>query len=58
MSRIATAENAADCEVTTVVVVPYDRHTCAPIGQFRPSVIGGPFYFSVHDIILMKTLPT
>lgn len=45
MGRIATAENAADREVTIVAVVPYDFHICALIGQFRPSVIGGPFYF-------------
>lgn len=47
MSRIAVAENAADHEVTIVAVVPYDCHICALIGQFRPSVIGGPFYFSL-----------
>lgn len=58
MSRTATAENAADHEVTIVAVVPYGCHICALIGQFRPSVIGGPFYFPAHDIILMKTLPT
>lgn len=26
MSRIATAENAADSEITIVAVVPYDFH--------------------------------
>ena len=46
MSRIATAENAADCEVTTVVVVPYDRHTCALIGQSDLRVIAEVILFS------------
>ena len=46
MSRTATAENAADHGITIVAVVPYDHHFCALIGQFRPSVIGGSFYFS------------
>nr|DAU54373.1 MAG TPA: hypothetical protein [Caudoviricetes sp.] len=42
----ATAENAANHGITIVAVVPYDHHFCAPIGRFRPSVIGGSFYFS------------
>lgn len=45
MSRIATAENAADHEVTAVAAVPYDFRLDAHIGQFRPSAIGGSFYF-------------
>lgn len=45
MSRIATAENAADHEIIVVATMPYDCHICALIGQFRPSAIGGSFYF-------------
>nr|DAT87794.1 MAG TPA: hypothetical protein [Caudoviricetes sp.] len=30
-----------------MAVVPYDYHFRALIGQFRPSVIGGSFYFPV-----------
>lgn len=37
MSRIATAENAAEHGVTTVAVVPYDFSTCALIGQSGPA---------------------
>ena len=58
MSRIATTENAADHEIIVVATMPYDYHICALIGQFRPSVIGGPFYFPPHDIILMEYQPT
>lgn len=45
MSWTATAENVADHEIIVVATMPYDCHICALIGQFRPSVIGGPFYF-------------
>lgn len=55
MSRIATAENAADHEVTAVAAVPYDFRFGARIGQFRPSAIGGSFYFPPHDIISNET---
>lgn len=37
MSRIATAENAADYEVATVAVVPYDFRLNARIGQSGPA---------------------
>ena len=45
MSRIATAENAADYEIIVVATTPYDFRFYAHIGQFRPSAIGGSFYF-------------
>lgn len=37
MSRTATAENAADHEVTAVAVVPYDFQLNAHIGQLGPA---------------------
>ena len=37
MSRTATAENAADHEVTTVAVVPYDFRFDAHIGHLDPA---------------------
>lgn len=46
MSRIATAENAADHEVTIVAVVPYDFHICALIGQSDLRVIAEVILFS------------
>lgn len=58
MSRIATAENAADHEVTTVAVVPYDFRLNAHIGRLDPARLRGHFIFPPHDIILMETLPT
>nr|DAL52460.1 MAG TPA_asm: hypothetical protein [Caudoviricetes sp.] len=33
-----------------MVVVPYDYHICAHIRRFRPSVIGGSFYFPCRMI--------
>lgn len=36
MSRIATAENAADHEVATAAVVPYDFQFDAHIGHLGP----------------------
>ena len=44
MSRTATAENAAEHEIIVVATMPYG-FTRALIGQFRLSMIGGPFYF-------------
>lgn len=46
MSRIATAENAAEHEVIVVAAMPYDYHICALIGQLGPRVIAGVILFS------------
>lgn len=37
MNRIATAENAAEHEVATVAVVPYDFQFDAHIGRLDPA---------------------
>lgn len=46
MSRIATAENAADHEIIVVATMPYDYHICALIGQLDLRVIAGVILFS------------
>lgn len=58
MNRIATAENAADHEVTIMAVVPYDFRLNAHIGRSDPARLQGHFILLPHDIILMETLPT
>lgn len=45
MSRIAAAENAADHEVATVAVVPYDFRLDARIGRLDPARLRGHFIF-------------
>lgn len=58
MSRIATAENAADCEIIVVATMPYDFQLRSDRTVRLPRDCGGHFIFLPHDIILVKTLPT
>ena len=46
MSRIATAENAADHEIIVAAAMPYDCHSCALIGQSDLRVIAEVILFS------------
>ena len=58
MSRIATAENAADHEIIVVAAMPYDFSSRSDRTVRPPRDCGGHFIFLPHDIILVKTLPT
>lgn len=45
MSRIATAENAADCEIIVVATMPYDSQLRSDRTVGPPRDCGGHFIF-------------
>ena len=56
MSRIATAENAANHEIIVVATMPYDFQLRSDRTVRPPRDCGGHFIFVEHGIILMETL--